>query len=126
MYPVSILSIICAGGIYSAAAAILAPSEAKHQFTLLKPKVVFCTKSTYDSVKSICAMAGIASRKIYVIRSEVGHHDIYNPESGVSLVHRSPLQWQTDVSPAGLNTTIFIPFTSGTSGYPKYRGVNLF
>lgn len=115
MYPVSILSIIGARGVYAATGSHYAPNDAAYQFKLVRPKVVFCSEDLYEATKVICQLSGIPNSKIYIFRS-IGSHDIYNAETGVSLIHRSSLHWGTIVNP---DTTQFILFTSGTSGFPK-------
>lgn len=112
MYPVSILSIVCAGGVYAATGSHYAPNDAAYQFKLVRPKVILCSEAMYEATKVVCQLSGIESSKIYVFRS----HDICNAETGVSLIHKLSLHWNATVDP---NTTAFILFTSGTSGFPK-------
>jgi acyl-coenzyme A synthetase/AMP-(fatty) acid ligase len=119
MYPVCITASICAGGIYSSTGANLAPNEAAYQFKLVRPKVIFTSESHYEAAQKACEIAGI-SPKIYIVTSQFGHHDIYDADTGVSLARDQGLEWQRITDRSVLSsTTIFILFTSGTSGYPK-------
>ena len=119
MYPVCITAIVCAGGIYSSTGANLSPNEAAYQFKVVRPKVILTSESHKEAAKKACEISGVPS-KICIVNSKLGHHDIYDAETGVSLICDTRLQWQNITDQSVLSsTTVFILFTSGTSGYPK-------
>ena len=123
----SITSSICAGGIYSTCGASLIPKDAACQFQLVRPKVVICSEGLYEAAKATCKLCDIPLSKIYIMTSSPGKHDIYNAETGRSLIHPEPLEWERISDPSVLDsTTAVILFTSGTTGFPKYTAfVNL-
>jgi acyl-coenzyme A synthetase/AMP-(fatty) acid ligase len=120
MFPLAALAIICAGGVYSAIGANIAPSDATYQAKLVRPKAMITSEKQYDAAKKMCELAGIPLSKIYVLNSESGHHDIYNAETQGSLVRNKQLEWERISDGSILRSrTACILFTSGTSGYPK-------
>src|SRR5277367_1641160 len=120
MFPVSALAIICAGGVYSAIGANIAPNDASYLFKLVRPKAIITSEKQYEAAKKTCELSGIPSSKIYILNSERGHHDIYNAETRSSLIRNKQLEWERISDPSILRSrTACILFISGTSGYPK-------
>ena len=121
MFPAAALTIICAGGVYSAIGANISPSDASYQVKLVRPKAIITSEKQYEAAKKTCELSGVPLSKIYILNSKKGHHDIYNGESGISLIRNKQLEWER-ISDRSILTsrTACILFTSGTSGYPKY------
>jgi len=122
MFPVAVLMIICAGGVYSAIGANVAPNDASYQVKLVRPKAVITLEKQYEAAKKMCQLSGVQSSKIYILNSERSHHNIYNAEAGISLIRDRRLEWERIGDRSILTSrTVCILFTSGTSGHPKYR-----
>jgi acyl-coenzyme A synthetase/AMP-(fatty) acid ligase len=75
MYPVTALATICAGGVYCAIGANIAPCDAAYQFKLVLPKVVVTSEKLYDATRETCELVGVLTSKIYILKSKM-HHDI--------------------------------------------------
>jgi acyl-coenzyme A synthetase/AMP-(fatty) acid ligase len=119
MYPVAMLGVICAGGIWNPTPSNLNSTEASRYFGITCPKLVFCSPDLLKSTRKACENANIPSSKIYVVSS--APHDIFNAETGQSLLSHSLLPWTriTDIETLK-STPIILHFTSGTTGLPKY------
>jgi acyl-CoA synthetase (AMP-forming)/AMP-acid ligase II len=119
MYPITMLGIICAGGVYNPTPWNLNSTEAAKHFGITGPKVVFCSEDLLDSTREACDKANIPHSKIYVVTSSP--QDIYQADTGKSLIESSLLPWERIRDPDILRgTTITLHFTSGTTGLPKY------
>ena len=118
MYPVALFSVVCAGGIWAPVPFNLTSTEVAGHLNLIKPKVVFCSVNLLHSAREACEKINIPASKIYVVSGT--SHDIYNAETGKSLVGTSLLPWTriTDIDTLK-STTILLHFTSGTTGLPK-------
>jgi len=135
MFPVAALAIVCAGGVYSAIGANIAPVDASYQLKLVRPKAIITSEKQYEATRKLCELSGMPLSKVYVMNSQNGHHDIYNAETQRSLIATKPLEWERITDRSILKSrTVCILFTSGTSGYPKltslthsadFRGVQL-
>ena len=82
MFPAAALTIICAGGVYSAIGANISPSDASYQVKLVRPKAIITSEKQYEAAKKTCELSGVPLSKIYILNSKKGHHDIYNANLG--------------------------------------------
>ena len=119
MYPVAMLGVIGAGGVWAPTPFNLTSTEASRHFGIVMPKLVFCSEDLLASTRDACDKAGIPRSKIYLITSSP--QDITNGETGKSLLGPSLLPWSrvTDLEQLK-QIPIFLHFTSGTTGLPKY------
>jgi acyl-coenzyme A synthetase/AMP-(fatty) acid ligase len=119
MYPVAMLAVICAGGIWNPTPCNLNPTEAGRYFGITCPKLVFCSPDLLQSTREACDKVDIPRSKIYVVSSDP--HNISNAETEESLIGHSLLPWTRIMDIEKLNSTpIILHFTSGTTGLPKY------
>jgi len=89
MYPVAMLSVICAGGVWAPIPFNLTSTEAARHFGIVSPKLVFCSKDLIPAAREACEKAGLPASKLYVVTSSP--HDIRKP--GKVLIGSSLLPW---------------------------------
>jgi len=119
MYPMAMLGVLCAGGIWSPTPFNLGAAELARHLDITQPKLVFCSEDLRATVREACGMAGIAPSKIYTVASSP--RNITNVETGKSLIGTSKLDWQRSTDVDYLKETVFLlHFTSGTTGLPKF------
>jgi acyl-CoA synthetase (AMP-forming)/AMP-acid ligase II len=119
MYPIAMIGVICAGGVFNPTPFNLASHEAARYFGITSPKIVFCSEDLLASTKEACEEAAIPPSRIYVVSSFP--QNIFHAETGKSLIASSLLPW-TRFQDIGMlkEITTLLHFTSGTTGLPKY------
>jgi 4-coumarate--CoA ligase len=119
MYPVAMLGVLCAGGIWSPLLFSLNAFEVSRYFGIVEPKVIFTSEDLLVPIRKACELADIPSSKIYIVSSDP--QNIIHADTGKSLIRSSVIPWPriTDLEVLK-STTVFLHFTSGTTGLPKY------
>jgi 4-coumarate--CoA ligase len=122
MYPIALLGVLCAGGIWSPTPFHSIDAELARHLDITEPKLVFCSENLIATVREASEIAGISPSKIYKVVSPP--RDITNLETGKSLLGTSKLNWERSTNVDYLKeTVILLRFTSGTTSLQKFFGV---
>ena len=118
LLPVLFYSVICAGGIYSAANTSATKSELARQIKQGQANLVVCSEDTKDVAVEAAKECGVLPERVLVLKSDP--RSLRSIDGLVNCISDHELDWTRVTDPQELeNSVICLLYSSGTTGVPK-------